>query len=197
MDEIKIQDVKYPLGINKNFFEKKENQFIINAYGGDFFPNKSIGKIILSLIFSLVVGGIIFGLLPKEEKYWVSIIYLIIMAIIFPVWFHFSSIKTKFIFSVDGINIDSKKGTLFISKENIQNIEIQEEKNDYNGVEYLIYKIILIFKKQIHIPYTNEDKKKVTFLEEYNFQDQVGKSQTGKIFVHYIVQEINKMLELK
>ena len=55
--EIQFEDIKLPYGFNKNFIQKKFDIFTINSKsGGEFFPNKEIGKIIITIVISFIVG---------------------------------------------------------------------------------------------------------------------------------------------
>lgn len=203
-DEIKFQDVKIPFGINKNFITKKDDNFIINSkFGGDFFPNKT-KKIIettaqISFGIYIILMFVILFLYNNERLSIEVVIYCILpfifMGILFPSWYSLTSIKTQFIFSSNGIDINSQKGKIFIFKEDIDSVKISIDKKTHKGNDFYFYSIVLNFKKRIDIPYIYEKKYSAKILEEYNFYDGED-TRTKFILVSYIIQEIRKALEL-
>lgn len=206
-DEIKIQDVKIPFGINKNFMKKEGGNFIINSKeGGDFFPNRSLNIIGITATFCLLVIFVwVYLCTHSNNEGTVQTInfiypYLIFMAILFPCWYLSSLIKTTFTFSSEGLNINSKKGSLFIPKEDIETLEIAfEPKSDSSGNTIYYYYIFLNLKKDLYIPYTNEYKNSLKLLNEYYFKSYSvleDDNNIYKIFLSYIIQEIKKALEL-
>lgn len=192
--EIKFEDIKVPLGFNKDFIQKNSDSFTINAIsGGEFFPNKEMPKIIITIIVSFIVGCNFINSFP-EDKQFLLFFYLLFLGILAYFWIKFTNIKTKFNFSFEGINIHSRKGSLFIPKENIKDIYINsEETADDEGRKYIHYKIIFEFYQPIYIPYPKTNKHQVIFLSNfYTFVDEPGKT-----IVCYIVQEIKKALNLE
>ena len=123
------------------------------------------------------------------------ILPFIFMGILFPSWYSLTSIKTQFIFSSNGIDINSQKGKIFIFKEDIDSVKISIDKKTHKGNDFYFYSIVLNFKKRIDIPYIYEKKYSAKILEEYNFYDGED-TRTKFILVSYIIQEIKKALEL-
>ena len=116
-EEIKLNNVNIPFGLNKDFMQKEGDNFIINSKGGgDFFPNKAMTTMIITALLSVITSSIFLFVLPTPQKVWVFA-YLIFLVILFYVWFVLTSIKTTFIFSSNGIDIHSRKGSLFIQKK--------------------------------------------------------------------------------
>ena len=182
-DEIQLENIKLPFGCNKNLIEKKSDNFTLNSVsGGEFFPNREMTKILLSNIGFAAIG---FIALPFE---WVFF-YLIFLAILGYMWVMSTNIKTQFTFSSKGLNIYSKKGSLFIQKENIKNIHIEFADRTYRNSTNRYYTIFVTFNEDVYFPYTKESKKKVTLLQYYSFADD-----EGKICTQYIKQEIKKVL---
>ena len=182
-DEIQLENIKLPFGCNKNLIEKKSDNFTLNSFsGGEFFPNREISKILLSSIGFAAIGLIA---LPSE---WVFF-YLIFLTILGYIWLMATNIKTQFTFSSRGFNIYSKKGSLFIQKENIKNIHIEFADRTYRNSTNRYYTIFVTFNEDVYFPYTKESKKKVTLLQYYSFADD-----EGKICTQYIKQEIKKIL---
>ena len=183
-DEIQLENIKLPFGCNKNLIEKKSDNFTLNSFsGGEFFPNREISKILLSSIGFAAIGLIA---LPSE---WVFF-YLIFLTILGYIWLMATNIKTQFTFSSRGFNIYSKKGSLFIQKENIKNIHIEFADRTYRNSTNRYYTIFVTFNEDVYFPYTKKSKKKVALLDKYYlFVDDEGKKST-----QYIKQEIKKVL---
>ena len=201
-EEIKLNNVNIPFGLNKDFMQKEGDNFIINSKGGgDFFPNKAMTTMIITALLSVITSSIFLFVLPTPQKVWVFA-YLIFLVILFYVWFVLTSIKTTFIFSSHGIDIHSRKGSLFIQKKDIEDIyvETKERRIPIKGGEivYKVYEIVITFRYRIYIPYTKESIRTANFLYEYDFKDDnVIESNSNKMFLEYIVQEIKKALEFR
>ena len=201
-EEIKLNNVNIPFGLNKDFMQKEGDNFIINSKGGgDFFPNKAMTTMIITALLSVITSSIFLFVLPTPQKVWVFA-YLIFLVILFYVWFVLTSIKTTFIFSSNGIDIHSRKGSLFIQKKDIEDIyvETKERRIPIKGGEivYKVYEIVITFRYRIYIPYTKESIRTANFLYEYDFKDDnVIESNSNKMFLEYIVQEIKKALEVR
>ena len=154
MEHIKLEDVQFP---NDLKFEFTSNGFKVNSTGGEFFPNKLAGPITLSfwLILVLVVineylqnivwhvnhsPGYNILFLFIHFILFVGIPYCIILAIKM-----LTDIDTEYTFSPSGINIDSKKGKLFISKDNISDVYFKDEKVQMRNSYYIKYCVYLKF----------------------------------------------------
>lgn len=212
VEEIKFEDIKFPFGVNnKNFIKKIGDNFIINSKGGgDFFPNpidKKINKIDANkqLIICQVIMIILFLLfcffLNIYPTIWTIIILLFsffVIGIILIICLSLFNIKTEFVFSPEGINISSKKGKLFISKDDIKSVElIKERKQNMNRKECTHVYIVIHFNKFVYIPYINSNELQIKFLNDYYFSENEFFGNSNKMFLEYIVQEIKKALEFK
>ena len=168
--EIQFEDIKFPSGFNKNFIQKKFDIFTINSKsGGEFFPNKEIGKIIITILISFIFGLNSIENFPEDKKFYIFF-YFIFLTILAYIWTMMTNIKTKFNFYSKGINITSRN----------------------KGCTNIYYRIIFEFYQPMYIPYPKTNKDKIIFLSNYNFVDEVGKT-----IVCYIIQEIKKGLDLK
>ena len=195
--QINEQNIKPLFKYNSSSFsiENYQDTFVINLKdGGEFFPNKEIGKIAITYAFSYSMIWVLLMCLPdNSQMYWIFI-YIISVSVIFLIWYLLTNVKAKCIFDKEGINISSKKGTLFISKQNVKNISVKIRKETYRTkhgneiVEYFYY-ILLEFKEKIYIPYARESKTAVVVLD--NFQ-----CEEGKKIAHCTVNEIKKVLKL-
>ena len=207
-DEIKFEDIKFPFGLSKDFMQKEGANFIINSKeGGDFFPNRNLKIMEITAIFCCLgiffLGCIICIHSNNEDNVqYINFIftYLIFMAILFPYWYLSSLIKTTFTFSSNGIDIHSKKGSLFIPKEDIETFEIAvEPKSDSSGNTIYYYYIFLNLKKDIYIPYTKEYKNSLKLFNEYYFKSTLELEDDiniYKMFLSYLIQEMKKALDL-
>ena len=204
-DEIKFENVTVPFGLSKDFMQKERCNFIINSKGGgDFFPNKAMTTLTITALVSVLSACIVLFLLPDKQKFWI-VLYLIFLGILFYVWFVLTSIKTSFIFSSNGIDIHSRKGSFSIPKKDIEDIYVEttERRIPMRGGDlvYKVYTVVITFRHRIYIPYTKESIRTANFLYEYDFKDCLGDGlgiqndcQSTFIFVSYIVQEIKRAL---
>ena len=216
--KIEEQEILKKLTIwNKDLIKKgPNNTLIINSSGGEFFPNKVI-PIVAPYFLIFGFGSLLMCvcshfnfLVSNEQTLWLFLIFILNM-ILFLVVSILTSIKAEFIFSSNGIDIHSKKGSLFIPKEDINEIYIEEVEEmrqaapNKKEVGSIIHYITFTFKKEIYITYAKTYKKKITFLPDIKFIEYVYNSyayDTGivinpKIQASYIVQEIKKALEFK
>ena len=204
---IQLEDIKLPKDVK---FEKTTDGFKINSTGGEFFPNKWGGPI---LFFSLIIFFGIFAFGGKYlsiffEKYlknffWqaahssgsamflIILIYIIVLAI--PIYLRtvipiLTNIDTEYIFSPSGINISSKKGSLFISKDNISNIYYEAEKVEVRRSSFIKYCVYLDFKTRVYIPDTRKYLDKVNLFYDSIFQNED--------IAFFFVQEIKKTFEM-
>lgn len=206
--ELTIEDIEYPREIDKNFMQLTDDKFIINTTGGDFFPNKYLLILQISsflyLFPFLFILPIVFDNNNTNNIFIDAIrglgfgIFFVGGGILFMLFLNklcdLTSIKTTFTFSNEGINISSKKGSLFIPKDNIENIKMRETKNQDRADIFIKYDIIFEFKTLIYIPYIKEYKDTVTFLGDgHFFEEIIGRNQV-KFFMYYVLQEIKKTL---
>ena len=186
-------DINLPLSFNKDFIQKTSDSFIINAInGGDFFPNKktilisiiSVILFLLSIPLFFIVGNMM----------WIVFVYYFLAGILIYYLFKKTDVKTQFIFSSNGLNINSKKGSLFIQKENFDDIHVEFDKFYSMKLNhtFFYYHIVFSFKTPIYIPYTGKTKEKINFVNDYSFVDDKGKD-----LAFYIVKEIKKALDIK
>lgn len=185
--------IDLPFSFNKDFIQKTSDSFIINAInGGEFFPNKktilisiiSVILFLLSIPLFFIVGNMM----------WIVFVYYFLAGILIYYLFKKTDVKTQFIFSSNGLNINSKKGSLFIQKENFDDIHVEFDKFYSMKLNhtFFYYHIVFSFKKTIYIPYTGKNKEKINFVNDYSFVDD-----KGKYLAFYIVKEIKKALDLK
>ena len=181
------------MAFNKDLIQKTSDCFVINAInGGEFFPNKittltyiiSVILFLLSIPLFFIIGDMI----------WIIVVYYFLSGILIYFWFKSKDIKTQFIFSFKGLDIKSKKGTLFIPKENFSDVHIEFDKLYVMKLNhtYFYYHILFLFKTPLYIPYTGKMKEKINFLNDYYFVDDNGKN-----LAFYIVKEIKKALDIK
>lgn len=209
-ENILLEDLKFP----KDFkFEFTSNGFKVNSTGGEFFPNKSTDIVIVLVIIYVIC--FIFGF-PYLEQLWHDynspyntnyfppeidlLIICVVPALIFcwpafviPILFKMCNVKTEYNFSRSGINISSKKGSLFIPRENISKIYYEKEKEqkskDYyirKDNYYIRYYILLDFKKKVYIPDT-----KLTIDKVCLFGDSIFKDKKTALF---LFREVKKIL---
>lgn len=190
--EIQEKDVKLPFGFKKNFIEKKGNNFVINAVtGGDIFPNKDAATIgctaAITIIISILCGMYFFN---SDNPTIGSIFFFIGFSSSFMTFIliTLTNVKTKFDFSTKGINITSKKGSLFIPQDNVQNILIDHTYGNRGSNKY--YFIFIEVYQEVYIPHTKKNLKQITLLDTSN--NLIDKK--GKLIADYIVQETKKVL---
>ena len=203
-ENILLEDLKFP----KDFkFEKTTNGFKINSTGGEFFPNKLAGPITLSF-WLIIIGFAIFGNKYFHEfvnEYLKNIIWYVNHSILYNIMFYciififfavipycimlaikmLTDIDTEYTFSPSGININSKKGKLFISKSNISDIYSKDEEVSTKNGNYTKYCVYLDFRTMFYIPDTNKNVEKVDMFSDSIFTDE-------KISL-FLVQEIKKV----
>lgn len=189
MGQMKLEDIEFP----KDFkFEFTSNGFKVNSTGGEFFPNKSTFLfLVIFVIFCLafiVLEPYLGEMLkkynsPYNTNYLPAEVELLIIAlgpaliIVFNLFlgriiFKMFDVKTEYNFSRSGINISSKKGSLFIPKENIAKIYHEKEKIHEGTYVYIRYYILLDFKKKLYIPDTKLNIKKVNLFGDSLFKDK-------------------------
>ncbi len=227
--EIELKDVKSPLGMAKDIIDKnsESNKFIINEpIGSNFFPKHRITtfRAILSILIGLasfyfftVIDKILYKILKINHCLSILILCILFFLVLYIVG-KFTSNKTKLIFSSDGMNINSRSGSLFIPKDDIENVFVKEtqsvkikNKNIQYDVsvkckkpEYIQYDIILKFKKPVHNPYSKEDKSEIKLLQEFQIKSyffyipdlKYKDIENTRNFTYYIVQEIKKALNI-
>lgn len=204
MEHIKLEDVQFP----KDFkFEFTSNGFKVNSTGGAFFPNKLAGPIILSF-WIIIIGFATFGNKYFHEfadKYLKNILWYVNHSVLYNIMFYcilficwliipycimlaikmLTDIDTEYTFSPSGINIESKKGKLFISKSNISDIYSKDEEVHTKNGNYTKYCVYLDFRTMFYIPDTNKNIEKVDMFSDSVFGDE-------KISL-FLVQEIKKV----
>lgn len=118
--QINEQNINPLFKYNSSSFsiENYLDTFVVNLKdGGEFFPNKSMGNMVVTYVFSYSMIWFLLICLPdNSQMYWI-IIYIISVSIIFLIWYLLTNVKAKCTFDKKGINISSKKGTLFIPKK--------------------------------------------------------------------------------
>lgn len=219
-ERIDIKDVKIPFGVNQDFIDKENstsNKFIINEpMGGDFFPNEilpiiMIGSILLfvpSMILLMMLINFLnlnYILMPILVIY--PIIYFIAMDRVFKLMIN----KTKVTFSSSGIEAESRKGKLFISREDIEDVFVKEIQGiaktgrHKTRTPYIQYDMMIKLKKTVHFSSDNKDKNEIKLLKEKDMRGYLTKSdsntpelsaETKKKFSYYIVQQIRKVFDL-
>ena len=190
-EEIKLEDLQFP----KDFiFQQTSNGFKVNtAKGGEFFPNK------FALVFGYLISTLFllcfFILAPyfcffQKNIVVAGALLLFSFFIIIPYMFavNITNIKTEYTFSSNGINVTSKKDSLFIPKEKIKNMYIKQLKGITSRNEtYYYYPIYIEFKEPLYIPYTKKNKEIVNL-----FLD----NRTEKNISLFILQELDKTFDL-
>ena len=115
----------------------------------------------------------------------ISIALVVIPVVLMILFKRLTDIPTEFIFSHHGININSKKGKLFISKDNILQIFSKDEKVHTKNSYYIKYCVFLKFKEPFYIPDTKKYLNTVDL-----FSDSVFRDESISLF---LVQEIKKV----
>lgn len=192
-EEIKLEDVKFPSDFK---FEQTSNGFKVNTEtGGEFFPNKAniFGYLFLASFLFSIFGPLYFG---STKYYDESIKNILCIGSFFSVFFmlaififigKITSIKTEYIYSVNGIKVTSKKGTLFIPKSNIKDIQLK--KLISNGCEsYEYYNIYIELKKALYIPYTKKYKERINLFLDHQFKEE----NTAR----FLFQQLDKTFDL-
>lgn len=193
-DEIKLQDINF---LGDFQYTKTNDGFKINANGGEFFPHKNtslfstFSYLILIIIFSIVLL-LGFSICLKNVIIFVIGLpvcsFLLIAAIV--KMKYLTNVKAEYIFSPDGINIISEKGTMVIPKTNIKNMYIKEltMSNGNEGEIVYYYSILISFKEFLYIPYTNQNKETVNLFIDYPFFEEKTAS--------FLLQELNKTIHI-
>ena len=229
-ERIDIKDVKIPFGVNRDLIDKKNStlyKFIMNEpIGGDFFPNKIL-PIIMILGIALFVP---YMLLPNMLMSFLHLNNVLLLtnagiSIILNVIIYFIamylvvklvSIKTKIIFSSNGIEAKSRKGKLFIPREDIEDVFVREtqgietshgEGDVTHHFPYIQYDMIVKFKRPVHFSSDNKDKNEIKLLKEYNLKSylktwnskkpELFYIKTTKNLTYYIVQQIRKVFGIQ
>ena len=188
--------IKFP---NDFEFERTDNGFKVNSTGGEFFPNKFWIPIIISLIvFSAVGGGLGFTYIKfyiqrfhELSEYFETIEYFLIFVFILCIFFlgmylkKITDIQTVYDFSSAGVNISSKKGTVFIEKNNIVDIYVKDEIVYTKSGKYTRYHIFFKLKNPLFIPYTNQNKNIIEFFKDSELHDRIDKN-----VIRFILKEI-------
>lgn len=204
VEKINEKEVVFP----KNFTYTKTNDgFILNTLSGiEFFRNGLQDKI--AGIGTSILGAClsIFLVCAYCEVKFNVLFYLAIPtcigALLWAVSYFMKNIKTTFIVSPKGIEIKSKKDSLFIKKENISNIYaaqcfIKDGFNSYvdsglrlRGVKSYLkdYKVFLVCKEPITLPNTEHCEDKFDLFNSHFFY-------TKKSAV-FFVQEFIRVLDL-
>ena len=226
---IEFKDVNPPWGMdNKIIDENSEpNKFIINEpIGSNFFPKHrpTIFRTLIAILigfasfyFFTVMDTILYKIFKINHCLSILILLILLLAILKFVS-KFTSNTTKLTFSDKGIDVKSRSGTLFIPKENIENIFVKEtqgvkfkNKNVQYDVsvkckqpEYIQYDMFLKFKQPVHNPYSKEDKSEIKLLQEFTIKSyffyipnlKYKDIENTRNYTYYIVQEIKKALGL-
>ena len=197
-EKISEGEVDFPSGLG---YTKTTDGFILNtASGNEFFKNELQTKILGWGIFFLAIGfflSIIFqrryGRGPDEIDFSLLPLYpMAIGGILLAIYFFITKIKADFIVSKSGIEIKSKKNSLFIDRDNISNIYaskvIRTVRGRNSNASYTYYKVILVSKEYIKLPNCDICKNKFDLFYAHELY-----SEESAIF---LVQEFIKVLEL-
>lgn len=229
MKEIKFKDVKPPWGLDKNIIDENSdsNKFIINEpIGSNFFPKHrpTTFRIILAILigvasfyFFTLMGEILYKILKINHCLSILILWMLLFFVVYIVS-KFTSNKTQLTFSINGIDVHSRSGSLFIPKDNVENVFVKETQNvKYKNKniqydvsvkckkpEYIQYDIIIKIKQPLHNPYLKEDKIEIKLLQEFKIKSyffyipdlKYKDIENTRNFTYYIVQEIKRALDL-
>lgn len=173
-------------------YEQTSSGFKVkSSTGGEFFPNRFENLILISFFIVLFAYPFLFSKQLKNIELYLdnhpfgniigTFLRLGILCIIFFVGYYFykmTSTETEYLFSNSGININSKKGSLFISRDNIDEVVIKEKEESTKYGKYYYYQIILHLKTDLYIPATKQSKREVNLFKDIEFKEDIIFSQT-------------------
>ena len=192
--EYNIKGIKFPMGFK---FEEVDNNIlhIISNSGSTYFETPTMHYIkyasVLIILLGILLGSGYYNLRINDYVIIntnVSVLFsfsiVIIGVILAAIYVTNTSVKTDFYISPDGIKIESKKGTVFIEKNNISKIYFKQ----FNSENFVYYNIFLTCKNDIYLEVAKKYKKEISlFCDDYF---------TNLITVEYIIHKFNKTLEL-